>query len=565
MTLAVFIAALERRIHRPGRRRDYARATYPLILWGLLLGLTGCGPQEPKADLVLINGTEPESLDPAICTGQPDGRVVVGLFEGLMRMDPKTAEPIPGIAERWQISEDGKTYQFFLRSNALWSTGEPITAEDVVYSWRRVVDPATAADYAGQLYYVKNGEAINTRKIKDLTQLGVRAVTPHHLVVELENPTAFFLDLCTFRTLSVVPRKTIEAYGDRWLMARPLPTSGCYTLESWRVNDKVRLRKNPRHWDAANIQNEIIDLVHLDSATTALNLFETHQADVIWDKTLIPMELMDVLKTRPSTHLFSYLATYFMRFNVTRPPFNDVRVRQALALSINKHRIATQIMQGGEKPATTLVPPGTANYVAPEGLSYDPERARRLLADAGYPGGKGFPSFHYLFNTAKQHEQVAVELQQMWKKELGIGMELRNTEWKVYLADQSAVNFDLSRSAWVGDYNDANTFLDMFMSNNGNNRTGWKNSRYDDLMREANATVDLKRRSGLLQQAEKILVAEEVPIVPIFFYAGITFYRPDEIEGIYPNILDEHALYPIRKIKKSTTAPASGSGGGTAR
>lgn len=527
---------------------------------GFLLALgvlfSGCVPQEPKADLVLINGTEPESLDPAICTGQPDGRVASGLFEGLTRLDPVTAEPSPGIAERWEISPDGLRYRFFLRTNAVWSTGEPITSEDVVYSWRRVIDPATAADYAGQLYYVKNGEAISTGKIKDITQLGVRAIHPYLVEVDLENPTAFFLDLCAFRTLCVVPRQTIQKYGDHWLMAQPLPTSGCYTLESWRVNDKIRLRKNPKHWDAANIQNEVVDLVHLESANTALNLFETGQADVIWDKTLIPMELMDVLKQRPSTHFFSYLATYFVRFNVTKPPFNDIRVRQALAMSVDKVRIATHIMQGGEKPASTLVPPGTANYAAPEGLPYDPERARKLLADAGYPGGKGFPSFHYLFNTAKQHEQVAVELQQMWKKELGIQLELRNTEWKVYLADQSAVNFDLSRSAWVGDYNDANTFLDMFMSSNGNNRTGWKNTRYDELMRQANAMTDLKRRATLLAQAEKLLVADEAPIVPLFFYAGITFFDPERIEGIYPNLLDEHAIYPIRKKPKGASASA---------
>jgi oligopeptide transport system substrate-binding protein len=516
------------------------------------LTLAGCQRQSSRADLVLINGAEPETLDPQVCTGQPDGRVAAALFEGLTRVDPETAEARPGIAERWDISPDGRTYTFHLRTNALWSTGQPITAADVVYSWRRVVDPSTAADYASQLFYVKNGEAIGTGKLKDLTQLGVRAIHDHQVVVELENPTPFFLDLCAFRTLVVVPRWTIEQYGDRWLMARPLPSSGCYQLEDWKVNDRVRIRKNPRHWDAANIQTELIDLIHLDSATTALNLFETGQADVIWDKTLIPMELMDILKQRPYVHTFSYLATYFIRFNVNKKPFDDVRVRRALNMAVDKRRIATQIMKAGETPAETLVPPGTAHYTSPKGLTYNPTEARRLLAEAGYPDGKGFPPFHYLFNTAKQHEQVAVELQQMWKKELGIELELRNTEWKVYLSEQSAVRFDLSRSAWVGDYNDPNTFLDLFMSNNGNNRTGWKNPRYDDLMRRANQMIDLDKRAELLRQAETVLVVEEVPILPLFFYAGITFYRPDEIQGIYPNIIDEHALYPVRVNRKGS-------------
>lgn len=313
------------------------------------------------------------------------------------------------------------------------------------------------------------------------------------------------------------------------------------------MNDRIRLLKNPRYWDVANVRNEVIDLIHLESAMTALNLFETGQADIIWDKTLIPMELMDVLRQRDSTHLFNYLATYFIRFNVNRAPFNDVRVRRALALAVDKQRLTTQIMKGGEQPASVVVPPGTANYSPPKGLGYDPEEARRLLAAAGYPGGKGFPSFHYLFNTAKQHEQIAVELQQMWKKELGISLELRNTEWKVYLADQSAVNFDLSRSSWVGDYNDPNTFLDMFQGSSGNNRTGWKNERYDALIREGNNTIDLKKRAGFLRQAESILVEEEVPIVPLFFYVGITFYRPEVLEGIYPSIIDEHPLNTIHR------------------
>ena len=528
-------------------------ATCVVVASGVIVSIFGCARTSPPADLVVINGMEPETLDPTTSSGQPDGRVATALFDGLTRYDPKTAEAAPCIAERWEISQDGLVYLFHLRDNARWSTGEYITAEDFVYSWRRAIDPKTAAAYAGQLFYVKNGEPISEGKIKDLSQLGVQAVSPRLLRVELESPTPFFLDLCAFRTLAVVPRKTIETYGDRWLMVRPLPTSGCYTLEEWTMNDKVRLRKNPYHWDVANIQNEIVDLIHLESATTAINLFEKHQADVIWDKTLIPMELMDVLKDRPYVHTFNYLATYFVRFNVTRGPFKDPRVRKALVMAVNKERIAGHIMKVGEKPAKTLVPPGTAHYDAPDGLGHDPNAARRLMAEAGYPGGKGFPRFQYHSNTAKQHEQVAVELQQMWKKELGIEMEMRNVEWKVYLADQQAVNFDLSRSAWVGDYNDANTFLDMFMSNNANNRTRWKNPRYDGLIREANQTLDIPKRAGLLKQAEQLLLEEDAVILPLFYYAGITFYRPEEISGIWDNLLDEHALYTVKKTRTPPT------------
>jgi oligopeptide transport system substrate-binding protein len=519
-----------------------------------LLLAVGCRQASEPADIVIINGAEPEALDPAIITGQPDGRVVGALFEGLTRLNGRTASPEPALAARWDISADGLVYTFHLRTNALWSTGEPVTAEDFVYSWRRVADPATASDYAGQLYFVKHAEAINTAQTNAATgkrfapeELGVTAVDQRTLRVELVAPTPFFLDLCAFRTLAVVPRWWIEKHGDRWVMEQPVPTSGPYMLDYWRIQDKIRVRRNPLYWDAASTQNNVIDLLPMESATTALNLYETRQADIIWDKNLVPVELMDVLRQRHDCHTFDYLGTYFMRFNVEKKPFNDVRVRKALALVIDKRRIVERLTRAGEKPASCLTPPGTANYEAPEGLGHDPELGRKLLAEAGYPGGRGFPSFNYLYNTAKQHEQIAVELQQMWKKELGITMEVRQVEWKMYLSDQSKLNYDTSRSSWIGDYNDPNTFLDMFMSNNGNNRTGWKSARYDDLIRRGNMEQDKLKRAALLREAETILIRDEVPIVPLFFYVGVNFWRPDDIEGVHNNILDEHPLYMIRR------------------
>ena len=511
--------------------------------------LAGCAPTEPEADIVIANGAEPESLDPAILTGQPDGRPAAAMFEGLTRLNPVDSTPQPGLAERWDISDDGLTNVFYLRTNAFWSTGDPITADDFVYSWRRVVDPATASDYSGLLFYVENGEEIATGKIKDLTKLGVRALGPRTLEVKLVSPTAFFLDICAFRTLGVVPQKTIEKYGDRWIMAKPLPVSGSYLLESWRIRDKIRLRKNPLYWDAANIQNEIVDFLPIDNAMAALNLYETRQVDIVWDKNLVPNELMDVLTNRADCHRFDNLGTYFVRFNLTRKPFDDVRVRRALSLVIDKKRIIERILRGRERAAYSMTPPGTANYDPPQGLGYDPPLARKLLEEAGYKDGMGFRQFDYFFNSGKMHEQIAIELQEMWKKELGITMYLRQTEWKVYLAQQSALEYDTTRSSWIGDYNDANTFLDMFMSNNGNNRTGWKNERYDQLIREANSLTDKQKRAAKLREAETLLVRDEVPILPIFFYQSIHFWRSNEIRGIHFNILDEHPVHAIGKNK----------------
>jgi oligopeptide transport system substrate-binding protein len=524
------------------------------LVTGFCLLTSGCIRREPPADVTIINNVEPESLDPAIITGQADGRVVQGLFEGLTRLDPKTARPIPAMAESWEISPDGLTYTFHLRTNLVWSTGEPIRAADVVYSWIRVLNPATASDYAGQLFYLKNGEAFNAGKNKDPSLVGVHAIDPFTVRVELEHPTAFFLDLCAFQTLLVVPRQTIEKYGDRWLMTRPLPSSGPFELVAWRLNDKIRLKKNPHYWDAANTQSAIIDLLPVGSPNAALNLYTHGQADIVWDKDLVPTELVDALLQRPDFHTFNYLGTYFIRFNVTKRPFDDPRVRKALALAIDRERIVKKITRAGEQPAFHLVPDGTANYSPSEGLGYNPELARKLLAEAGYPGGKGFPHFEYMFNaaaggSAKIHENVAIELQQMWRDELGIQMDLRQLEWKVYLSAQSHLDFELSRSSWIGDYDDPQTFLGMFTSDDGNNRTGWKKPNYDALIEAANNEPDLVKRANIFQQAETLLVKDEAPIVPLFFYVGINYFDTNKIQGIYQNILDVHPLQAIRKIR----------------
>ncbi|MGO8765552.1 MAG: peptide ABC transporter substrate-binding protein [Limisphaerales bacterium] len=516
--------------------------------------VSGCFRREPPADLTILNGAEPQSLDPAIIVGQADMRIVQGLFEGLTRVDPQTSRPIPGLAESWDISPDGRTYTFHLRTNLVWSTGGPIRADDVVYSWIRTLDPETASEYAGQLYYIKNAEAFNTNGITNASLVGVHALDPFTVRVELNHPIPFFLDICAMPLANVVPRETIEKYGDHWLMARPLPSSGPYELVYWHLNDKVRLQKNPRYWDAANTRSDIIDILPIGSANVALNLYEHGEADIVWDAALIPSELLDVLLKRPDFHTFNYLGTYFIRFNVTRKPFDDPRVRQALAMAIDKKRIVERITRGGEEPATHFVPDGTANYISPPGLDYNPDLARKLLAEAGYPGGKGFPGGTYLFNASagggsKLHEKIGVELQQMWHDELGINMELRQEEWTAYLDGLTQLNYDVARSSWIGDYDDANTFLGCFTSNDGNNRTGWKNPEYDALVQQANEETDIQKRERLFQRAESILIHDQVPIVPLYFYVGINYFDTNKIQGIYPNILDDHPLQSIVKVK----------------
>jgi oligopeptide transport system substrate-binding protein len=507
----------------------------------------GCSLSEPPADLSIVNGKEPETLDPGLLVGQPDSRVSLSCWEGLTRYNTVTAEPEPGLAESWTISDDGKTYTFKLRKNLRWSTGEPITAQDFVFSWLRVLEPETASDYAGNLYYIQNAEAFNAGSIKDPAQVGVKALDDQTLEVHLVNPTPFFLDLCAYSTQAAVPSFAVKKYGDRWLNHYPVPCSAAYQLVSWRLNDKIRLRRNPNYWEPPQGGCEVVDFLPVNSASTALNLYISKQVDIIWDKDVVPTELLDVLRKRKDFHTFNYLGSYFYRYNLTRKIFQDPKVRKALALAVDKRRIVERITRGGEEPASHLVPPGLKNYSSPEGLGYNPEEGRRLLAEAGYPNGQGFPRVTYLSNSSRDHEKIGVELQDMWKKELGIDVELRSVEWKVYLRMQYDLDYDISRSSWIGDYADPNTFLDMFMSNNPNNRTGYKSNEFDELIRKANATPNIREREQILQNAELLLIKEDLPIVPLYIYVGMNFFDPEVISGVFNNIRDEH---PIRTIIK---------------
>ena len=530
-----------------------ARAGGALLAGLALVGLSACTPRLPPADLTVINGAEPESLDPALALSIEDLRVTQPLFEGLTRNDPVTAAPVPGLAERWDLSTDGRTYRFYLRTNAVWSTGEPITASDVAWSWQRVLDPRTGAGYASQLFFVENAEAWHTGRLRDPAQLGFRALDPHRFEVRLRQPTPFFLDLCAFPTLAVVPRAVIERLGEQWIRARPLPASGPYQLEFWRLNDRVRLRKNPRYWDAPHTALEVVDLLTIANPTTAFNLYETGRADVIWDRNLVPAELLDLLRARPDCHRFDLLAVYFVRCNTTRPPLDDPRVRRALSLAIDRRRIVERITRGGEQPAAGLVPPGTAHHQPVEAVRFDPESARRLLAEAGYPGGAGLRPLRYLYWTAgagtgQEHAKIAVELRALWAQVLGVRVDLDNREKRVFIAAQRGLDYDLSQSSWVGDYNDPNTFLDLFLSGNGNNRTGWADAAYDALLARANAEPDPRRRAALLAEAEQRLVGEAAVVAPVYFSCGFHFFRPDRISGIHPNLLDVHPLNAVRKV-----------------
>jgi oligopeptide transport system substrate-binding protein len=526
------------------RRRSY-RIIIPGAwlagLLGLFLGffyfLGGWSLSAP-ADLTLCNGDEPQTLDPAIITGQLEGRIALALFEGLTTRNAK-GEIIPGMAESWTISPDGLTYTFKLRANAEWSNGEPVTASDFLNSWERTLNPATASEYSYQLYYLVNGEAYGTGKLKDFSQVGVKAPDDRTLVVTLTHPTAYFLELTSFQTLCPVHLATVKKYGNDWTKPGKMVSNGPYVLKEWRLNDYILVEANPHYWRPVPIHR--IKVLPTNNATACFNLFYSHKTDLILDTRSIPPELVQDIKNEPYFHANPFGATSFVRFNVKRKPFDDVRVRKALALALDKEDIVTKITRAGEAVANTLVPPGNAGYTPPQGLSYNVEEARRLLAEAGYPNGQGFPDVDLLYARRGVSDQVVTEMQALWARDLGIhSIHLRGQEWKVYLNSEQLIDFDLSLSAWIGDYNDPQTFIDMFVTGGGNNQTNWGDPTYDAMLQTSENTADPAKRMQILRDMEKILVVDEVPIVPVYFWVGMSLYYPDKLGGFEPNFVDDH-------------------------
>ena len=305
------------------------------------------------------------------------------------------------------------------------------------------------------------------------------------------------------------------------------------------------MAKNPLYWDAGNVRLRSVEVLPISKANVAYNFYAAGLADLIMDKGLAPPSLLDALKVRPDFHAAPFLGTYFLRFNCAKGPFTDLRVRRAFSMALDRCRITTKITRAGETAALSFVPPGIPEYQAPKGLAENAAEARRLLAEAGYPEGRGFPLTTYLYSEGELNEGVAIELQSMWREVLGVTVQLARQEWKVYLNSLGSLDFGIARSSWVGDYPDPNTFLDLFLSGSGNNRTGWSNAAYDRLIGEAAAETDPAQRFATMRRAEEFLVREQVPVAPLFFYVGIQLYDSDRLGGIEANVLDEH---PIREI-----------------
>jgi oligopeptide transport system substrate-binding protein len=484
--------------------------------------------------------TEPETLDPTKATGIPEATVIINCFDGLVRTDPSGNEIVPRVAERWDISPDGRTYTFHLRES-FWSDGRPVTAGDFEFAFKRLLDPAQAAEYAIMLFPIDAAEDYISGKEKDPSHVGVRALDPQTLEIRLRAATPFFLKLLPHQTYMPLPRHVVENNPDWALSPQTYVCNGAFTLAEWRHHDRLMFKKNPRHWDARNVALDELIFRTIESVSTELAMFETGELDMTYQ---VPTESIARARKSPDFRSFPQIGTYFFCFNTKRRPFDDPRVRRAFALAVDRRVIADKICQGGERPALAFVSPsirdadGRSDFRDVGGDLFrapDVETARRLLAEAGYPGGRGFPHVAYFYNDDERHRKIALVLQNMWKKNLGVLVELRVEEWKVLLTHRRSGGYDVCRHGWTGDYADPMTFLDMFITGSGLNDCKWSNAEYDRLIAAAREELDPAKRMALLHTAEKVLM-DEMPIAPLFYYVTLYMQKP-YASGIVRNAL----------------------------
>lgn len=502
-------------------------------------------PSKIDGKMVLLrgNGAEPSDLDPQLVTGVPEHMILMGLFECLTGQDPKDLHPVPAVAERWEVSADLLTYTFFLRKNAKWSNGDAVTARDFYQSYRRILEPTLAAQYAYMHHIVKGAQDYNEGKLKDFSQVGYKVVDDHTFQITLVGPTPYFLSLINHTSWMPVHLPTVEKHGkayergSKWTRPENFVCNGPFMLGKWEVNQFISIVRSPKHWNAAAVKLDEIRFLPITDQATEERMFRDGKLHVT--DTVPPTKIEVYQKNNPGhIRIDPYLANYFYRINVTKPPLNDKRVRQALAMAIDRQSIVKFVTKAGQIPAYNMTPPGTAGYTFRSGGPASVAEAKKLLAAAGYPDGKGFPSVEILYNTQDTHRTVAESIQQMWKKNLGIEVKLLNQEWKVYLDSQRQLNYQICRAGWTGDYVDPNTFLDMWLTGGGQNETGWGNKEYDRLITEAGRTAAATARLELFQKAEAILM-DEMPILPIYFYTRAHLISP-KLKGWNPTLLDLH-------------------------
>lgn len=489
------------------------------------------------------NATEPESLDIHLSSGVAEANIQRDLFEGLVA-EAADASLIPGAAESWEISDDGTVYTFHMRENGRWSNGDPVTAHDFVYAFRRGLDPATAAAYAFILYPIKNAEALVAGDITDLDQLGIRALDDRTLEITLKAPTAYFLDMLTHHMAFPLHKASVEEWGSAWTRPGNLVGNGAFMMDEWVPQSHIKLVPNPYFHAAEEVSLDEVWYYPTEDEGQELQRYRADELDVTYD---IPADQINwiVENLNDEYRNFPYLGVYYYAFNTTEPPFRDnVGLRQALSLAIDRKVLTQRITRAGEIPAFSFVPPGVPGYQQQvlEFADWDQaalnQAAQALYAEAGFSEDNPL-QIEILYNTSDNHKKIAIAIAAMWKQALGVETTLRNEEWKAYLASRDEKAFQVVRAGWIGDYNDANTFLELYVSDAGvMNDPGYASTAYDDLVKGAAVETDPATRGQMLQDAERIFLTD-APVIPIYFYTTQHMIKP-WVEGWVNNIKDVH-------------------------
>lgn len=491
------------------------------------------------------NGAEPETLDVHKSSGVPESFIQMDLYEGLLMADAK-GEPIAGAAESWTVSDDGLTYTFKLRQNAKWSDGTPVTAEDWVFSMRRLIDSKTASDYGYFLDQVVDARDIRQgQNGKTLEDMGVKAIDDHTLEVELVAATPYFLASLLHHSTHAISKANYEKFGDDFVKAGNMVSNGAYMLAEAVPQGYVKLVKNPHYWDAAAVKIDTVMYYVTEDIDAELQRFRAGELDLTYE---LPSQQIPTLRQEipDQIHIAPYFGTYFYAYNLTKEPWkSNADLRHALSLAVDRDTLIEHITQADQLPAYSFVPPSTDNYPG-----FEPEaakltqaerdaQAKELFTKAGYGPDKPL-ALEITYNTSENHKKLAVAIAAMWKEKLGVDVTVQNQEWGTFLETRDKKEFpDIARHGWIGDYNDANNFLELQTAYIGEQSTSaYDNPKFDELMKQAGVETDLAKRGQLMLEAETMMIAD-LPVIPIYFYTTKHAVSP-AVKGWVDNVQDYH-------------------------
>lgn len=494
-------------------------------------GAPAAQTEEKKPQVFRANLTsEPSTVDPGLAKDATSGAVVRATFDGLTRLD-KDSKPMKSMASDIKVSDDNRVYTFTLR-DAKWSNGDPLTAQDFEFAWKRVLDPKLAAEYAYQLYYIKNAEKVHTGKAKP-EELGVKVLDDKTLEVTLENPTPYFLELTAFYTYYPVDKKVVEA-NPKWANeAATHVSNGPFKMKSWEHKSKIVLEKNENYWDKDAVKLDQIDFAMIEDDSTALSMFENGELD--WAGQPLgglPTDAIPALKESGKLVVHPKATMYWYKLNTTKGPLSNVKIRKALSYAVDRKSIVDNITQVGQVPTMGMLP--QSMIIKPEGYfkDHDTETAKQLLQEGLKELGlTSLPPITLSYNTTDRHKKIAEALQDQWKKALGIDVKLANKEFKVHLEDLHSLNYEIGRLGWNADFNDPINYLEMFRdAKTGNNDTGWEDTRYKDLLQKSALESDPVKRTQLFAEAEQIFM-DAMPVIPLFTDVDI-WVQSDKVKGV---------------------------------